>query len=87
MFDINYISLLPEIWHTVEDRAKINNMRQTFAIVGLIVAFILPTLFIPDLTNRIYLAEYRLYGIAVAVIIILCGLIFLKFSPKEKAGL
>lgn len=85
MFDINYISLLPEIWHSVEDRAKINNMRQTFAIVGLIIAFILPTLFIPDLTNRIYLAEYRLYGIVVAVIIILCGLIFLKFSPKEKA--
>ena len=44
MFDLNYISLLPEIWHSVEDRAKINNTRQIFGIVGLIIAFILPTL-------------------------------------------
>lgn len=85
MFDINYISLLPEVFITTEERIKANNFRQTFAIIGLIFAFVLPTLFIPDLTNRKFLANYQLYGIAVAIIIMLAGLFFLKFSPKEKA--
>ena len=85
MFDINYISLLPEVFITTEERIKANNFRQTFAIIGLIFAFVLPTLFIPDLTNRKYLASYQLYGIAVAIIIILAGIFFLKYTPKEKA--
>ncbi|GAH31633.1 unnamed protein product, partial [marine sediment metagenome] len=85
MFDINYISLLPEVFITTEERTKANNFRQTFAIIGLIFAFVLPTLFIPDLTNRKYLANYQLYGIVAAIIIILAGIFFLKYTPKEKA--
>ena len=85
MFDINYISLLPEVFINSEERTKANNFRQIFAIFGLLIAFILPTLFIPDLTNRKYLLNYQIYGIVVAIIIILGGLIFLKFTPKEKA--
>jgi GPH family glycoside/pentoside/hexuronide:cation symporter len=85
MYDINLIAIFPEVFVSLEERAKANNIRQTFAIIGLIIAFILPTLFIPDLTNRKYLAQYQLYGIVVAIIIILCGLFFLKFTPKERA--
>jgi Na+/melibiose symporter-like transporter len=84
MFDINYIALLPEVFITTKERVKANNLRQTFAIIGLLVAFILPTLFIPDLTNRKFLVNYQIYGIVAAIIIILGGLIFLKFGPKEK---
>ena len=85
MFDINYISLLPEVFINSEDRTKANNFRQVFAILGLLIAFILPTLFIPDLTKREYLAQYQLYGIVIAIIIILAGIFFLKYTPKEKA--
>jgi GPH family glycoside/pentoside/hexuronide:cation symporter len=85
MFDINYIALLPEVFITTKERTKANNLRQTFAIIGLLVAFVLPTLFIPDLTNRKYLINYQIYGIVAAIIIIIGGLTFLKFSPKEKA--
>lgn len=85
MFDINLIAIFPEVFQTKHERTRANNIRQTFGIIGLITAFILPTLFIPDLTNRKYLVNFQIYGIVAAIIIILGGLIFLKFTPKEKA--
>ena len=84
MYDINLIAIFPEVFVTMEERTKANNIRQSLAIIGLIIAFILPTLFIPDLTSRKYLPEYRIFGIFVALLIILGGLFFIKFAPKEK---
>ncbi|MHA1107398.1 MAG: MFS transporter, partial [Promethearchaeota archaeon] len=45
MYDINYTSLFPEIFVTEEERTKGNNVRQLFAIFGLIIAFLLPGIF------------------------------------------
>ena len=83
MYDINYTSLFPEIFLTEEERAKGNNVRQLFAIVGLLAAFLLPGMFISSYTNPLP-GEYTTYGMVVAIIIIIAGLFFLILSPKGR---
>jgi len=83
MYDINFTALYPEVFITEEERTKGNNVRQLFAIFGLIAAFIMPGIFISSYTNP-RSGEYPLYGIIVAVIVVIAGLLFLKFSPKER---
>ncbi|MFW9945980.1 MAG: MFS transporter [Candidatus Odinarchaeota archaeon] len=84
MYDINFTALYPEIFITVEERTKGNNVRQLFAIIGLIAAFILPGVFISSYTTPKSPCEYPIYGMIVGIIIIISGLLFLKFSPKER---
>ncbi|MFX1288286.1 MAG: MFS transporter [Promethearchaeota archaeon] len=83
MYDINFTSLFPEIFITEEERAKGNNVRQVFAIFGLIAAFLLPGIFISSYTSPVP-GEYPMFAIVVAIIIIIPGLIFLRFSPKGR---
>lgn len=85
MYDVNFTALFPELFITVKERTKANNVRQAFAIVGLIMAFVLPGLFISDYSNPSSLPEYQIFGIVTMVIVIIPGLVFLKFSPREKA--
>ncbi|MFX0057178.1 MAG: MFS transporter [Candidatus Hodarchaeota archaeon] len=84
MYDINFTSLFPEIFISVEERTKGNNTRQLFAIVGLISAFILPGIFISSYTAP-NPGEYPLFAFIVGIIIIIPGLLFLKFSPKGRS--
>jgi GPH family glycoside/pentoside/hexuronide:cation symporter len=84
MFSINQTSLFPEIFITEEERAKANSFRQIFIVFALIVVFILPTLFIPDLTDRQYTANYWVFGIFASIIVIIFGLIFLKWGARER---
>ena len=53
-------------------------------IIGLVFAFILPGLFIPDYLDPNNLSNYALFGVTIMIIIIVVGLIFLKFTPKER---
>lgn len=85
MYDLNYTALFPELFITLDERTKANNLRQAFAIIGLIMAFVLPGLFINDYSDPQSLGEYQLFGIIIAIIIIIPGLIFLKITPREKA--
>ncbi|MFX1480015.1 MAG: MFS transporter, partial [Promethearchaeota archaeon] len=50
MFSLNATSLFPETFISKDERTKANNVRQVFLILGLIVAFVLPALFISDYT-------------------------------------
>ncbi|MHA1914274.1 MAG: MFS transporter [Promethearchaeota archaeon] len=90
MFSLNATSLFPETFISEDERIKANNVRQAFLIVGLIVAFILPGLFIGNYTpenqleRTIALGEFQLFGIVAAIIIIAVGGIFVKFTPREK---
>ncbi|MHA2183767.1 MAG: MFS transporter [Promethearchaeota archaeon] len=90
MFSLNATSLFPETFISEDDRTKANNVRQSFLILGLIVAFILPGLFIGDYApetgpDRVKaLGEFQLFGIVAAIIIIAVGGIFIKFTPREK---
>ena len=84
MYDVNFTALFPELFISVEERTKANNVRQAFAIIGLIMAFVLPGLFITDYSDPSNLSEYQTFGTIIAVIIIIPGLLFIKFSPREK---
>jgi len=83
-YDINLTSMLPEVFITEDARIKANNIRQVFAIIGLIFAFILPSFFISDYSDPAALPQYHLFGITLTIIIIIVGVIFLKFTPREK---
>jgi len=84
MFSINHTSLFPEIFIDKNERAKINVFRQLFLVIGLIVAFLLPALCIPDLTEKKYLPNYWVFSIVACIIIISGGFIFLKWGAREK---
>ncbi|MDX1797075.1 MAG: MFS transporter [Candidatus Lokiarchaeia archaeon] len=86
MYSLNATSLFPETFITKDERTTANNVRQVFLIVGLIVAFILPGLFIEDYSNfsTKTLREYQLFGIELAIIIIIFAAFFALFTPREK---
>ncbi|MFX0072198.1 MAG: MFS transporter [Candidatus Hermodarchaeota archaeon] len=84
MFSLNLTSLFPESFINLEERTKANNIRQTFSVVGLLLAFILPGIIIPDFSDPKYIAEYSIFGVTLTIIVLITGLIFLKFGPKEK---
>ena len=84
IFDLNYVALYPEIFMTEEERTKTQVFRMSFYVIALIFAFALPAIFIPDFSNPKYLAQYQMYSIVVAIIIVMAGLLFLKLSPREK---
>ena len=90
MFSLNATSLFPETFISEDERIKANNVRQSFLIVGLIVAFILPGLFIGSYTPSTSaektkaLGEFQIFGIVAAIIIIVIGGVFIKFTPREK---
>lgn len=83
-YDINTTSMLPEVFITKPARMKANNIRQVFAIVGLIFAFLLPGFFIPDYSDPSYITQYAFFGITLTVIISIVGIIFLRFTPRER---
>jgi GPH family glycoside/pentoside/hexuronide:cation symporter len=87
MFSLNATSLFPETFISKEERTMGNNVRQVFLILGLIVAFILPGFFIEDYSNpsTTTLREYQIFGIVLAIIVIVVGGIFIKYTPREKA--
>ena len=85
MFDVNLIALFPELFITEEERTNANAVRMTVYLITLIITFALPTFFIPDFSNPKYLTQYQIFGIFIAILIIIAGLCFLKFSPREKA--
>jgi GPH family glycoside/pentoside/hexuronide:cation symporter len=84
MFSLNLTSLFPESFITADERTKANNIRQLFGLIGLIMVFVLPGFIIPDITDPKYYREYSIFGAIIMIIVIACGLIFLKFGPKEK---
>lgn len=83
-YDINLTSMLPEVFITEDARIKANNIRQVFAIFGLIFAFILPGFIITDYSDPAYLLEFAPFGLTLTIIIVIVGIIFLIFTPRER---
>ncbi|TFG22754.1 MAG: MFS transporter [Promethearchaeota archaeon] len=84
IYSLNMTSLFPEIFITQQERTQANNIRQVFTIVGLIFAFILPGIIIPDWTDPINLPQYQLFGFIAAIIVVVFVLLFLLFGPRER---
>jgi GPH family glycoside/pentoside/hexuronide:cation symporter len=84
-YSMGQASMFPEIFKNEEERTKANNIRQIFTIIGLIVAFVMPTFFVPKLDSPKYFLNYRYAGMFAAFLIIIFGLIFIKFGTKITA--
>jgi GPH family glycoside/pentoside/hexuronide:cation symporter len=74
-------ALFPELYVSVKDRAEVNTIKQILATVGLIMSFLLPGIFIGDLTVK---DGYLINGIATSIIIGLSLLIAIKWGAKER---
>ena len=67
-------SLFPELYTSVEERAEVNTIRQILSTIGLILAFLVPGLFI-ELTE---MEGYLTNGIVTSVIVGITMLIFIS---------
>jgi glycoside/pentoside/hexuronide:cation symporter, GPH family len=74
-------SLFPELYTSVEERTQVNTIRQIFAAVGLILAAIIPGIFIGDTSTR---DGYLMNGIVTSIIVGVSLIIFLKWGAKER---
>jgi len=74
-------SLFPELYTSVEDRAQVNTIRQVLSTVGLILAFLVPGIFIEDLE---VMSGYLTNGIVTSIIVGLTMIIFLKWGAVER---
>ncbi|MFX0057889.1 MAG: MFS transporter [Candidatus Hodarchaeota archaeon] len=74
-------ALFPELYTSVEERTQVNTIRQILAAVGLILAALIPGIFIGETDVR---DGYLLNGIATTIIVGVSLLIFLKWGAKER---
>lgn len=89
MTSLNLTSLFPEMWLEDKERNSANNIRSMFTVVGLIIAFIIPTIFISDLSAATVpaaqvLSEYQFSGLLLAIAAALCYGIALKWGVRER---
>jgi len=84
MYDLNFCALFPEMFQNLDDRAKASAFKQIFTVIGLMFAFIVPTIIIPDLTESKYITQYIFAGIIMSIIIFIGAFIMIKFGIKER---
>ncbi|MHA1273909.1 MAG: MFS transporter [Promethearchaeota archaeon] len=84
MWSLNQTSLFPEMFRDLEQRVKANTIVQFFQIISLMIAFILPSFFIPQYDNPKYLSNYIFAGIVISIICGISATIFIKFGIKER---
>ena len=74
-------SLFPELYTTVEERTQVNTMRQILAAIGLILAALVPGIFIGDQST---VDGYLMNGIVTVIIVGIAMIIFLKWGAVER---
>ena len=74
-------ALFPELYVSVEERAEVNTIKQILATIGLLMAFLIPGMFIGDLTRK---EGYLINGIVTSVIIGISLFIAIKWGAKER---
>jgi GPH family glycoside/pentoside/hexuronide:cation symporter len=84
MFSINQTSLFPEQFIDKDVRGKVNSIKQIFSVFGLIVAAILPSLFMKDPMVEDALPNWMVFSIILAIITFIFGFLFIRYGAKEK---
>jgi len=84
MWSLNQTALFPEMFQNHEQRIKANTIIQFFQIISLMIAFILPSFFIPQYDNPRYFVNYMYAGIAISIICGITATIFIKYGAKER---
>lgn len=81
MVALPYDSLFPELYTSVEERAEVNTIKQILATLGMLLAFIVPGVFIQDIASR---NGYLLNGIVTSTLVGISLLISLIWGVKER---
>lgn len=81
MVALPYDSLFPELYTSVNERAEVNSIKLVLSSLGLVMAFLIPGLFIGEVTQR---EGYLVNGIVTSIIIGLSLLFSLKFGVIER---
>lgn len=89
MCSLNRVSVYPEMFLSDEERAQVGMMRRTIMVLGLIIAFVLPTLvFIKDMANIHSLPgtmrEYQYSGLTFGILVLLLTGVTIIWGIKEK---
>jgi GPH family glycoside/pentoside/hexuronide:cation symporter len=84
MFNLNQMALYPEMYSSLEERSKANVILQATTVFALMIAFISPSIFIPNFSDPQYFTEYTYAGLFIAVIVAISVLVFIKYGLKER---
>ncbi len=84
MWGVNQTALFPEMFIDLDQRTKANTIIQFFQIISLMIAFILPSFFIPNYSDPQYYQDYIVAAIVISVICCISATIFIKFGIKER---
>ncbi|MFX1593054.1 MAG: MFS transporter [Promethearchaeota archaeon] len=75
-------ALFPELYTSVKERSEVNTIKQILAIIGLILAFLIPGLFIGETLSDP--SGYPVNGIVTSIIVGLSLVISIKWGAVEK---
>ena len=81
MVSLPFDALFPELYNSEEERAEVNTIKQILATIGLILAFIVPGIFIGELDDK---TGYLINGIVTSIIVGIALLMALKWGVKER---
>ncbi len=86
---LNLTALFPEMWLEEKQRRSVNNIRQIFIVLGLLIAFLVPTFLISDLSASTtpqsqVIAEYQFSGAILTVVVLIGYLIVIKWGVSER---
>jgi GPH family glycoside/pentoside/hexuronide:cation symporter len=89
IYSLNHTSLFPEMAIVEAKRRELGNLRRIITIVALIIAFILPTFLITDMTNSTgqtakTFGQYQLVGVIIGIIIAVTAIIGTKYGSFER---
>lgn len=87
-FNVNYNAQWAEMFITTKDRSEVGTVRGIFVIIALILAFILPTVMIEDLTNQYNYAytpiQYLMTGVIASAMVLGAIAIVLRWGVKQR---
>lgn len=84
MWSLNQTALFPEMFRSLDSRAKANTWIQFFQILSLMIAFLLPSFFIPEYSNPAYIADYPIAAMVISAICIISATLFILFGLKQR---
>ena len=95
IFSVNQLAVFSEMFKTDAARGRANMWRGVFTIFGLLIGFVLPTIFInplaptkttpPEIVAKIP-SMYITAGIVVGALTIITGFLFFKFGMVEESA-
>jgi len=92
VFSCNQLALFSDMFETEQERGLANMWKSVLTIVGVIIGFVLPTIFIKPMTPQTGEIEelisitdsYIITGLVVGILTILAGFAFFKWGMQEN---